>query len=332
MKIGTMCSGIGGVDVGAEMAGIKSAWRIEIDPRRAAIADRNLRGKTIVADITKIFRYFKRLSKVDIFHLSPPCPSFSSAKAKKDRGETKKDLAIAHAAARAIKDVDAPIVTFENVYGYRKSQSWQIIESMLVEYGYFYTVDHVNAADYGVPQTRMRMIVRAMKGSLIPPLPTPEPWIGWYESIEDLIPDLPESQFANWQMNILPDEIKTILMGNDRKGDNRDVINHRCASKPSITVTEQSGPKIRAFIMDGRDARNTRPFRMGSDPSFTIIESSHKGMNRAWIESGKVVRMTPRCLARFQSFPDSFQIDGTLGIGNAVPPLMYKKIIEGLIQ
>lgn len=331
MKIGTMCSGIGGVDVGAEMAGIQSAWRIEIDPRRAAIADRNLWGKTIVADITKIFRYFKRLSKVDIFHLSPPCPSFSNAKAKKDRGETEKDLAIACAAARAIKDIDAPIVTLENVYGYRKSQSWRIIESMLVECGYFYTVDHVNAADYGVPQTRMRMVVRAMKGSLIPPLPAPEPWIGWYESIEDLIPDLPESQFANWQMNILPDDIKTILIGNDRNGDNRDVINHRCAERPVITVTEQSGSKIKGFIVTGQNAYSAIPFRKSADPSFTVIESQ-KAAHRAWLDSGRVVKMTPRCLARFQSFPDSFEIDGTLGIGNAVPPLMYKKIIEGLIR
>ena len=47
---------------------------------------------------------------------------------------------------------------------------------------------------------------------------------------------------------------------------------------------------------------------------------------------GRVVRMTPRCLARFQSFPDEYELpsQGLAGkvIGMAVPPLMCQRIVE----
>jgi len=49
------------------------------------------------------------------------------------------------------------------------------------------------------------------------------------------------------------------------------------------------------------------------------------------------VSMTPRTLARFQSFPDWYELPtkrslAAYGIGNAVPPLLYQRIIEGLVQ
>jgi len=45
--------------------------------------------------------------------------------------------------------------------------------------------------------------------------------------------------------------------------------------------------------------------------------------------------MTPRALARFQSFPDDYILPDSNRlackiIGNAVPPLMYQKIVVGL--
>ena len=52
-------------------------------------------------------------------------------------------------------------------------------------------------------------------------------------------------------------------------------------------------------------------------------------------DGGRVVTMTPRALARFQSFPDSYVLPDskTLAakiIGNAVCPLGYQRIAEGL--
>ena len=53
---------------------------------------------------------------------------------------------------------------------------------------------------------------------------------------------------------------------------------------------------------------------------------------RAWLESGRVVQLSVRALARIQSIPDSYKLPDkkTLAcyvVGNAMPPLMYQKII-----
>jgi site-specific DNA-cytosine methylase len=64
--------------------------------------------------------------------------------------------------------------------------------------------------------------------------------------------------------------------------------------------------------------------------SFSIFK-----MRLPWLAHGSVVAMTPRALARFQSFPDSYQLPEarTLAsrvIGNAVPPLMATTLLKGI--
>ena len=68
-----------------------------------------------------------------------------------------------------------------------------------------------------------------------------------------------------------------------------------------------------------------------------------KHPRRAWLFNGRVVAMTPRCLARFQSFPDSYILPdpnwltgandlACRVIGNAVPPLLYQRVIEAQLN
>lgn len=46
-----------------------------------------------------------------------------------------------------------------------------MIRDELDRLGYAYTVEHINAADYGMPQKRRRMIVRAERGAFFHPAP-----------------------------------------------------------------------------------------------------------------------------------------------------------------
>ena len=187
-----------------------------------------------------------------------------------------------------------------------------------------YDAEILNSADYFVPQTRRRFIFRAVQG-LLRPMPAPSRWMGWYEAIEDLIDTLPASEFAPWQLARLPAEPQTFLAagsGNTNFNDATPGFGMRESDEPSHVISADGGGRIpRAFITRHR-IDHYRAFIVGALP-------------HAWLSQGRVVKMTPRALARFQSFPDWYQLPGNISlackiIGNAVPPLMYKAIAESL--
>jgi DNA (cytosine-5)-methyltransferase 1 len=333
----SMFSGFGGTDIGAMAAGLQPAWGIEYDAAIAEVGNANLGNHIKVADILDCRP--SQFDRVDVLHASPPCPSFSVAKA--NGKETPHDIAMAAKVAEFVTTLQPEVFTLENVMAYRQSQPWRIIEDALYGAGYWLHVDIVNSADYSVAQTRRRMIVRAVRGGMVPYLPEPEPWIGWYAAIEDILHTLPESQFANWQLARLPAELETMLISNG-SGYESKLITLRQHAEPSFTITGESYGRVRAFLVDCQNAGNPSgterglTIRYDSEPCFTLTSSmGQKCPTRAYT-GARVVAMTPRALARFQSFPDWFVLPesktlAAKGIGNAVPPLMYQKIIGGLI-
>jgi len=319
----------------------------------------------------------------DVLHASPECQNASNAKHDADADtleekETRGDVEIAGAIVRYLEVLRPRVFTLENVYGYRRFQSFKMIMIALANLDYFSDVQYVNAADFGVPQTRKRLIMRAVHGGLVPPLPAPEPWRGWYGAIEDLIPELPESKFAPWQLARLPELAHTFLM----PGGNASNENYtRTACEPAITIgdinrvgniprafilaqggydgnvvgAEADSPiftvtansnqgGIRAFVVggqfgkpsDGSGELRIPQVRNEEAPIFTVT-AKNEGDWRARLSRGRVVKMTPRCLARFQSFPDSYALPDANGlacrvIGNAVPPLLYERLVGNLVQ
>jgi len=372
----TVFSGGEGWGVGAVAAGLRPLWGIEHDAEIAGVANQNLGGHVHVADILETDP--QTFESPEYLHASPPCPNFSNAKTGAREAES--DIALGRATARFIETLQPRVFTLENVYLYRRSTSWEIIRDTLNRCGYWFDLAHVNAADFGVPQTRKRMIVRAVRGGMVPYLPEPEPWKGWYQAIEDLIPGLPESQFAPWQLARLDDTLReTVLLSQgisrDHKGNEYGVTMRtgeepaftvtanwnmngiraylvsnakteysdgiREADKPALSVTPQHGGRLRAFGVGqnygspNTDEKRKLSIRTANEPIFTIEAESNRLLTRAWLESGHVVKMIPRCLARWQTFPDIYELPEktTLAsriIGNAVPPLLAKKLLRQL--
>lgn len=341
MKIATLFSGGEGVGVGARNAGLHHLWGIEIDSDMAQAARRN--GFNVeTADILEVNPV--NYEAPTVLHASPPCPNFSVA--KQGRREANNDICLAHAVSSFIQTLRPEYFTLENVWGYRKSQSWAIIRDALYRYGYWFDLAHVNAANFGVPQTRKRMIVRAAKGKMVPFLPPPEPWVGWYEAIEDLIPTLPGSQLAPWQLKGLELDDTTLVDSAGYPGtDGVRIPVTRKSDEPANTIVANRASRgMRAFLVGGQFARpasgnsDPRPVqtRRADEPSYTVT-AQNKGDWRVWLRKGRVVQMTPRALARLQSFPDSYVLPSNKGlackiIGNAVPPLLYQKIVAQLLR
>ena len=405
--IATLLSGGEGVGIGARAAGLRHLWGIEKDDDIAGVA-RDNGFNIITAAIQDVDP--NTLEAPDVLHASPECQNASNAKNVKGVGtleekETHLDVEIAGCIVRYLEVLKPRIFSLENVYGYRRFQSFRMIMVALARLGYFSDVQHLNAADFGVPQTRRRLILRAVRGGLVPQLPQPEPWVGWYEAILDLIPTLPESEFAPWQLARLEIDSSTLVdsagyVDNDGRLSvqrpssepaNTIVANHaqrpmrafilsnaatewgdglRDGDEPVHTVTEQSNGRTRAFVVGGQFGKpadgsgeprppqtkdrdepifcvtavnkgDWRAWLNEDKPHFERAEDEYKEWRRdqpppeklAWLSQGRVVKMTPRCLARFQSFPDSYRLPDHNGlacrvIGNAVPPLMYEKIIR----
>ena len=356
--IATLFSGGEGVGGGAEAAGLHHMWGIEINDDIAQVARSN-GFHVVTADVTAIDPGV--LDTPDILHASPPCPNFSQAKTGAEESEN--DVRMARATARFVETLMPRVFTLENVWGYRKSESWRLIVSALNRLGYWTTVHHLNSADFGVPQTRKRMIVHAVRDGWVPPLPLPEPWQGWYQAIEDLLPGLPDSEFAPWQLKRGVEELlnQSCLLaqgsfdhadvGNERAAQ---PIGKRAANEPAFTVTASSSMRgVRAFLVSATNS-NGLTIRDADEPANTVVSTSGekgtcprafrpgftvgnvaKAFPHARLEQGRVVRLTLRALARLQMFPDWYKLpDKKIGvagyvIGNAVPPLLYRKIVDG---
>lgn len=421
LTIATLCSGGEGVGVGARLAGVTHLWGIEYDDEIAQVARAN-GFNVLTADVTQVDP--ADFETPDILHVSPPCPSFSVAKTGGE--ETAEDVAIAGAVCRFIDVLRPRVFTLENVYGYRNSESWQMIAATLHRCGYQFNYWHLCAADYAVPQTRRRMVVIARRDGATPMCPaathapageiTPMfddrlPWVGWYEAIEDLIPTLPlayllpgqpcphdpdgrecrdspycRGHFADWQEKRLLKEQSFMVTGQyaqSRDADER-FVQVSAQESPSQTVTGSNRGDWRAFILsnaatertdgivDGDDTSNAdvwqgeqepvqtlradgggrvlRAFivesknanqeygdgvREDNEPAFTVVTDHKPSHAPTAYTAGRVVKMTPRCLARFQSFPDWYALpdSNTLAcrvIGNAVPTLLYAAVVRSL--
>jgi DNA (cytosine-5)-methyltransferase 1 len=310
--MGTLFSGGEGVGTGAKAAGYRHLWGIEYKPEIAAVAEAN-GFRSIIADVRDVDP--TTLVPPYLLHLSPPCLDASGANGQRIESQLTKELG--HVSARYIQVLQPHVVTLENVWYYRHYEAFDAIVDTLFSLGYMVHWQHLNAADYGVPQTRKRLILRAVQGELLPQLPEPEPWVGWYEAIEDLIPTLPESQLAPWQVERLPEDLtETCTASMDRAPLRATLIGSQYAQPASVED-------------------RTVQVRNQDEPSFTIT-ASYKGDKRALLCNRHVVTLTPRALARLQSFPDCYELpeSKTLAcrvIGNAVPPRMYRKLVEPFI-
>ena len=337
MLFADLFSGCGGAAQGAKQAGFTHAWGLEFEDPLAEIYMAN-HGQVYVQNILDANPM--KFEKIDLLHASPVCKAFSTANANK--GEKQLDIDCAVKVAEFIKVLQPPTFTLENVQAYGKSKAFNIILETLYSQGYWVNYQVLNSADFGVPQSRRRLILIAVKSGFIPALPQPEKHIGWYEAIADKVHDLPDSKLADWQLKALPSEIReSLLLSGTYVSHSNKIPDMRSPNTPCFTQTATIDKHpTRCILIENTGARSDRPLqtRAADEPIWTLRamgQDGHYHRANALLENAKIKTLDIACLARLQSFPDDYKwsgkksLDGK-GIGNSVPPLMYEKILRSL--
>jgi DNA (cytosine-5)-methyltransferase 1 len=223
----TLFAGGGGVELGLPF--VEWVGGVEYDAAIAAHHTKALGTPITVADVRDVD--YRQWRGVDSLHLSPPCTRASKAntkgKANGGTGETELDTQLADACCRAIAQISPRFVTLENVPDYAKFEAFRTLLCSLKCQGYKVAWSVYDAADFGVPQHRDRLLLRAWRDSK--PLPdvirthaSPKaadvdalqpklfgsdaplrPWNGWYGAVADLLDSCPEKALAPWQVKRL---------------------------------------------------------------------------------------------------------------------------------
>jgi DNA (cytosine-5)-methyltransferase 1 len=289
-------SGAGGACLGAEAAGLKSVGGIEIDDYCVGLHRNNfgdgIRHESILD--TPI----EQLPDFDFLWGSPPCPSFSTAKT--DGVETPEDIAQAQKIAGIIRIKKPRYFALENVRGYVDSESFRVILSTIQSLGYSNHHAVYDSADFGVPQNRHRLILRASRDPLRDLLPTHsntgglwwQLWNGWYDAVADLLPSCKPSHLTERQIQALEKKgwygeiSKGLVVRSDFMNSNAAI--GRSDGLPMEVVTTQSKPTV--VLVEGKDSPSRdRTLRNPEEPCMTITANQGGGgrLPKAVLVDGK---------------------------------------------
>ena len=157
--------GIGGLTHGLVRGGIRVAAGIDLDANCRFPYESNNRAKFIEADVRKLsgaeLQVFWSGEKYSLLAGCAPCQTFStySRKVRKLRRDTRWELVDEF--ARLTKEARPDFVTMENVPQLADHEVFQRFLAALSDYRVWHRV--VECSEYGVPQTRKRLVLLASR-------------------------------------------------------------------------------------------------------------------------------------------------------------------------
>jgi DNA (cytosine-5)-methyltransferase 1 len=311
----TLFSGGGLADTGLKAAGYDIGWGIEYHKPATEIYRANFHHDTY-QDLLAADPWTYR--SPDYLHLSSPCQSFSGANTK--AGEKAHDLLLAEKSADFIKWHQPPRLSIENVPRYRNSDSFkELTEAVQGIYPHI-TTDTVNFMNFGCPQSRVRVILRASFTPL-------QPLKSFYT--HSVTPNLFLKPLVSW-WDVISDLTDDFLVSDITTKEQRSIDYHK--PKPPFLIQRvgvYSG-KL-AQIRDRYQPCWTIRAATGGDP---VSGNRHRVIDVVTAD-GMCRSLNLRSIARIMSCPDTYQLPATSELheiwrclGNGVPPLAMQAIAQ----
>lgn len=357
VSVVSLFSGGGGLDLGFKNAGYDILWAIDNNQVAVNSYKANIGDHIICADINDIDA--KKIPHADVVIGGPPCQSFSLA-GNRNTEDARGQLVWQY--IKIISEVLPKAFVFENVPGLLSAKNSKgekivlLLQDAFKKIGYEVSMKVLNAADYGIPQRRKRVVIVGLKGQKqfsFPPRThneTGENGLKKYVSVEEALGDLPDATDSENSSTKYIYSPKTEYQRKMRGTEN--------------TVTEQYMPQmsnldkyIISHVKPGgnymdipSDVKSERIRRlqregghttcygrlMPNKPSYTINTYFNRPNVGCNIHYEKDRLITVREALRLQSFPDSYKIASTskqgrnMIVGNAVPPLLAEVIANAL--
>jgi len=356
-------SGAGGLEIGAHWAGADVRLSVDIDKMACETLRQNPGlhpGVVLQADVTKLDgRELRKLANLSgdqpcIVIGGPPCQPFSKSSYWTDPGDdsryrqarakgealppkpapiidAKPDerRTLVQEFLRLIVEIDAQGFLFENVMSITHPRSKMVLDSFIEDAeaaGYGTRFLKVNAVQYGVPQKRQRVIVLGLKGGL-PPMPEPTHSEKETTGSIPLLPPVTAGEalrpFED-QRYFEPEEVV--------KGRYENQLQEIPPGKNYKALTAWAGHPHPVFEAETRFW--TFLLKLSPDlPSWTVQVDPGPWVGPFHWTSRRLRTVE---LAALQTFPEGYRFAGkrrdrVRQVGNAVPPLLARRMIEPLV-
>lgn len=326
MKLISLFSGCGGLDLGFEKAGFEIPVANEYDKTIWATFKANHPKTHLIEDDIRQIKESDFPNGIDGIIGGPPCQSWSEAGSLRGIDDERGQLFFDY--IRILNSKRPKFFLAENVSGMlanRHNQSVQNLLQMFDECGYNVTLTMVNAKDYGVPQERKRVFYIGFRKDLGIQFHFPK------GSTED------DNQKISLK-EVIWDLKETAVPALGKNKTNPQAINNNEYFIGCFSPIFMSRNRVKSW----------------NEPAFTVQASGRQcqihpqapkmekvGKDQYQFVVGKEAlyrRMTVREIARIQGFPDDFRFiyenvnDAYKMIGNAVPVNLAYEIAVAIQQ
>ena len=338
MNVGEVFAGAGGLSYGFKMAGYKVLFGTDKDrDSQATFLKNHPDASYLVKDVENVTtRDIKRMvgeNPIDVLVGGPPCQGFSIS-GKREAQDPRNQLY--NHFLRIADMLNPKAMVIENVPGMKALFGGSIFNDLLAKIhkrGFRTNAKVVSADQYGVPQSRKRIFIVCTRDAEYE-FPEPSsPKVTLWEAISDLplLEGMNESlEYATEPAN----PYQAFMRQGSRLVHNHVSTNHTDRTRSIISmVTEGKNYKsLPKHLQNTRNVHVAWTRLDGSKPSLTI-DTGHRHHFHPKTNRIPTVRES----ARIQSFPDTFVFAGTKTsqyrqVGNAVPPLLARKIGMSLME
>lgn len=364
----SLFSGLGGLDIGLHRAGIETVACVEKDPTAA----RSLRINSAVHNDTPCQpriepspRYpwivieddIRELSvesilsaadtrqgEIDLVVGGPPCQTFSRSNEGERHGTAADRGMLFREFARVVHALQPRAFLFENVRGLRSVNGGDDLDLIIATFeDGSYTTNHavLNAANYGVAQTRQRIFILGLREDSAPTFPEPthseqggsetDPWVSAGAALDGFEADAAIEEDGGYY-NAIGGKYGPLLK-NIPKGANYQHFSERKYDPEAEEYVDREGAELEEQRFQWRSRHWNYLLKMDPErPSWTIQAAPGTTVGPFHWRSRKLSFLEQM---RLMDLPLDYYVAGhpteiQEQIGNAVPPGLAQAVVEHL--